>query len=496
MVRGLPVLLALSQVLLSQVLPSQVKIPAVWDDAEMERLELPLAGGVAVRHIPSEYYYRIPVRPVLKSYPIYGPGREPAGYWEWLQTREPEAAADFSKLRTDDEWISAGEHVFRAALAFLPVDDPFTDVRNPRWYSENQVPLDAQGVMPFYRYVIREKGKVEVAFDSCAECHSRIMPDGSVVMGAQGNIPFARLLAWRLEKDKEYDPAAPARAITKLFYGAPWHNPDPTEPISGGTMAGFVAQMKTIPPGVLPRQGTSMLFPSQTPDLIGLKNRHYLDHTGLQQHRSIADLMRYDAINNFIEEMTDYGGFRPGTPDAKLPEPKQLSRYGDEHLYALAMYVYSLQPPPNPNRPNALSERGQKVFRREGCGGCHPAPLYTNNSLTPADGFDVPEQHRKQYRILDVRVGTEPTLAMKTRRGTGYYKVPSLKGVWYRGPFEHNGSVATLEDWFDPARLRDDYIPTGYKGPGGGPRAVKGHEYGLTLSPEDKAALIAFLKTL
>jgi cytochrome c peroxidase len=30
-----------------------------------------------------------------------------------------------------------------------------------------------------------------------------------------------------------------------------------------------------------------------------------------------------------------------------------------------------------------------------------------------------------------------------------YYKVPSLKGVWYRGPFEHNGSVATFEDSLD-----------------------------------------------
>jgi hypothetical protein len=41
--------------------------------------------------------------------------------------------------------------------------------------------------------------------------------------------------------------------------------------------------------------------------------------------------------------------------------------------------------------------------------------------------------------------------------------VASLRGVWYRGPFEHNGSVATLEDWFDPKRLRDDYVPTGFR---------------------------------
>jgi hypothetical protein len=38
-----------------------------------------------------------------------------------------------------------------------------------------------------------------------------------------------------------------------------------------------------------------------------------------------------------------------------------------------------------------------------------------------------------------------------------------LSGAWYRGPFEHNGSVATLEDWFDPRRLDVDYVPTGFR---------------------------------
>ena len=85
---------------------------------------------------------------------------------------------------------------------------------------------------------------------------------------------------------------------------------------------------------------------------------------------------------------------------------------------------------------------------------------------------------------------------MQAMRGTGYYKVPSLKGVWYRGPFEHNGSVATLEDWFDSRRLRDDYVPTGFKGYGVKTRAIKGHQFGLKLSSEDKQALIGFLRTL
>ena len=68
--------------------------------------------------------------------------------------------------------------------------------------------------------------------------------------------------------------------------------------------------------------------------------------------------------------------------------------------------------------------------------------------------------------------------------------------IWYRGPFEHNGSVATLEDWFDARPLRDDYLPTGFKGAGVKARAIKEHPFGLDLSPTDRQALISFLKTL
>jgi hypothetical protein len=86
---------------------------------------------------------------------------------------------------------------------------------------------------------------------------------------------------------------------------------------------------------------------------------------------------------------------------------------------------------------------------------------------------------------------------MTTRRGTGFYKIPSLQGLWYRGPLEHNGSSATLEDWFNPARLKEDYVPTGWRGPlGMKSRPVKGHEYGLDLPQADKDALLAFLRTL
>ena len=172
------------------------------------------------------------------------------------------------------------------------------------------------------------------------------------------------------------------------------------------------------------------------------------------------------------------------------------ARYSDEQLYALALFIYSLEPPPNPNPRDALAARGQQVFDAERCGTCHTPPLYTNNTLIPAPGFRVPESHDGRFKILRRPIGTDSTLTRTTRRGTGYYRVPSLKGVWYRGPFEHNGSVATLEDWFDPRRLRDDYVPTGWKGYGAITRAVPGHDFGLKIPADDKRALIAFLKTL
>jgi hypothetical protein len=73
--------------------------------------------------------------------------------------------------------------------------------------------------------------------------------------------------------------------------------------------------------------------------------------------------------------------------------------------------------------------------------------------------------------------------------------VPSLKGVWYRGHYLHDGAAASLEEMFDPDRLNDTHVP-GWSLPGTTTRAIKGHEFGLHLSPSEREQLIAFLRTL
>src|SRR3974390_2843202 len=61
-------------------------IPRTWDDQAMADLEVPLADpSASPKHVSAEYYYKIPVRPIYKNYPVYAPGHEPPGYLEWLQ---------------------------------------------------------------------------------------------------------------------------------------------------------------------------------------------------------------------------------------------------------------------------------------------------------------------------------------------------------------------------------------------------------------------------
>ena len=201
--------------------------------------------------------------------------------------------------------------------------------------------------------------------------------------------------------------------------------------------------------------------------------------------------MRYAALVTYAVA-SDFGPHRMLTDEQR----KISSRLPDEALYALALYIYSLEPPPNPNKTNARSASGAKIFEREGCGGCHTPPLYTNNRLTPALGFHPAKEHFQFLDIMPMSVKTDPGLALKTRKGTGYYKVPSLKGLWYRGRYLHDGSLTTLEEMFDPGRLKDDYVPSGFMPVGVKSRAVNGHEFGLKLKQEDRSALIAFLRTL
>ena len=468
--------------------PFRPAIPRLWDEKELAAMTLPSSRQEGhIVYVSSEYLYRMPGLQIYKTYPVYHPAREPKGYLDGLKQQEPVLAFDPSQLKTEADWLHAGEIVFNAPT---PPFESISDVRDPVWYERLHIPLTKQGTVPGFYYVVRKKGEVELGAFSCATCHSRVLPDGTLVMGAQGSFPvepdygyhLRKLTSMgveaRLEAGLNFSPSERKRLTSALYER-------PVEEVA--------SIHEAMIPGIAMRPGFSYLDPPKIADLIGLKERKYLDMTARLEHRSIGDIMRYGTMSAGINYFFSASG---PVPEGSLADPKTLFRYTDEQAYAYALYIYSLQPPPNPHRPSAVTERGKEIFATEGCTGCDTPPLYTNNKLTVAGDFRIPADHSKRYDILPVSVGTDPRSAVESLRGRGYYKVPSLKGVWYRGPFEHKGSVATLEDWFDPARLRDDYVPTGFKGYGVKTRPIKGHPFGLKLNPGDKAALIAFLKTL
>jgi mono/diheme cytochrome c family protein len=466
-------------------------IPRTWEKSAVDALELPLAKReFSPAHIDEAAYYRIPERVIYKSYVVYAPGREPPGYAEWLRTVEPEVAFDSSSLNSADQWVAAGEVVFNAPTSLHPVFFTAQDLRDPEFFKRTEVPVAKDGTIPFARWVVRRKGSVELGSMGCNTCHTRVLGDGTVVPGAQGNNPNDRQGALLLRTSAKVIGAEKVVAQVRSFarqFEMPWLGDDINRLTRSMNLDELIAAGEAIPPGVTARANTSMLLPPQIPDLIGVRERRFLDHTGLIRHRSIGDLMRYSSLAQDMFLSDRYGAANAGNPSVPA------ARYSDPQLYALSLYLYSLGPPGNPNHFDSSAERGKALFARERCGNCHTPSLYTNNQLIAVDGFEPPAGAAD---VVLVRIGVDPRYALKTHKGTGYYKVPSLKGVWYRGPFGHNGSAATLEDWFDPARLDPGYIPTGFKGYDGKTRSIPGHPFGLRLSASERKDLIAFLRTL
>jgi len=132
-----------------------------------------------------------------------------------------------------------------------------------------------------------------------------------------------------------------------------------------------------------------------------------------------------------------------------------------ELALALALYVWSLGQDGRP-ADDAAHPEGAQLFARE-CSACHGS-----------DG----EVMRARMRVADV--GTEMSVGLSPTRGTGYYRVPSLWRIAQRTPLLHDGSVPDLGSLLDPGRIA----------------TAPGHEYGLSLSPAQREALIRYVRTI
>jgi mono/diheme cytochrome c family protein len=490
---------------LSAALPAQaptVVVPRIWDDAALADWATPVATlNVRPAHYSSAEYYSVPAEN-LRTYPLYPPDREPAGYWEELQKKRPEPLVDVSTIRSATDWIAAGER------AFAEMDNFWSRTTDPALIAQARDPRSFAGVFTLPngtafgpRWVVTAEG-VKLSSPACSACHVTIRTDGTVAFaGPRGPEPpgsppliprglgvIAANAPLAMQRFFEGDsvPVAAWRLWT-----VPWAPDERIESLPNAA-AGRLQGLAAGDPGVVNRPHGSAYYATKIPDLHILRYSRYLDATGTHRLRGPEDAARYAAFITGADPM-DFGPHHILTNAQR----RVRFRYADEVLYAMGMYLMSLEPPKNPNPgASALIARGEQIFRREGCVNCHVPPNYTSGKLTPAQGWKPPANHPNRDDIADLSVGTDPGLALKTRKGTGFYKIPSLRGVWYRPRLLHDASLTSLEEMFDPRRTTLEYEPNGWNPPGVTKRAVPGHPFGLSLNAEDRNALLAFVRSL
>jgi len=88
-----------------------------------------------------------------------------------------------------------------------------------------------------------------------------------------------------------------------------------------------------------------------------------------------------------------------------------------------------------------------------------------------------------------MRVVVRPSFGEKDAQGYTNNKLTPAEGFT---PSKDDGSVASLEEMFDPDRLSETHVPGGFTPPDKRQRAIKGHEFGLELAPEERLQLMHF----
>jgi mono/diheme cytochrome c family protein len=319
----------------------------------------------------------------------------------------------------DDEaaWVALGERVF--------YDYPFR--ADPVYEVIAKIPgalddvgfLESNGAMVGLRVFAGEDGRPHVG-PTCAQCQAsrRAGGDVSAVMAnREMDIGAARLLAMGFVPG-ELPPEIDTTAVGDLDRLGPGRN------------------------DVLPDDEFN---PYAMPDFGGLVDMPYLHHNANWYHRSAATL----AVRCETLFITSSG---------------QVTRIPRVLSYALARFLRSLPAPPPPDDAPTDEEtiaRGREVFDAAACSGCHVPPLFTSDRLVGVE-----------------EIGTDPAAGISPARATGYYRIPSLRGVGRAAPYLHHGALGSLEEMFDPER------------------GEPGHRHGLDLSATDRAALLAFLRTL
>jgi len=92
--------------------------------------------------------------------------------------------------------------------------------------------------------------------------HTRVLPGGTALKGAQGNFPFNRALA---HSPLYGMPTDVARMFNRSLFAAPWLHPDPMDREQSMTADQSIAIQRAVPGGVMTGIGPASSFPFRFP---------------------------------------------------------------------------------------------------------------------------------------------------------------------------------------------------------------------------------------
>ena len=263
-----------------------------------------------------------------------------------LQKKQPEPLIA-PGARTASHWVDAGRR------AFEEMDVPGFRTNNPKFIAKIRSAGEftklgghpqKDGTVFGWRWVPSATGPV-LSISECSGCHTRIMPDGSRLHGAQGNDPGDDLFFEVLHTVIEVFLPGDSQALgTWRQYAVPWIANDIHDRIKSMQWPEIVALTKSNPPGTIARFNGSPWHPTPIIDLIGIQDRKYLDYNATHRLRGPEDVARYAALVACCDS-ADFGPHHILDDKQRIP-PYRLT---DELAFALARYIYSLQPPKNPN---------------------------------------------------------------------------------------------------------------------------------------------------
>jgi RoxA-like, cytochrome c-like len=232
--------------------------------------------------------------------------------------------------------------------------------------------------------------------------------------------------------------------------------------------------------------------------------------------------LHWDGNNNSVDERNLSASLGAGVTPMTI-DHAALQRVRD--------WAWTLPPPKYPFAiDQALAGKGEPIYRQY-CADCHADHTFRQGQVvgtkvgtaTPiaAVGTDPFRLNSYTYTFATNQYGLYPDSPYRFhhfRKTNGYANQP-LDGIWARAPYLHNGSVPTMRDLLEPPQNRPVRFYRGYDVydqkrlgfvssvaadakqryflydtslPGNG---NQGHLYGTQLPPQEKDAIIEYMKT-